>query len=328
MKRYSPFTLHKPGLSKNLSCFALNADMKKFPIQENLTTASVNPELLVSFLRDLGFVGSIHIELPNYDADITFTHANFIAAREHDRITGKIAYGEDTLARILIRAKEPCGRIHVYQAEEIAVEDSDEIFVAETITAGALKTGTGIGNLLADCPEAETADFRPLIPVVINGMVFSQAKPELEIPTMPPRTAVVTSRSHASSGDWNELLDVTAELLRTIDESLEKANFQFPEALENACAIISRDHPFIDPDSGGFQYKDGLISTREQVAPEVFANGITEALKRIFERLREESRFSRVYRSTIIRIRLLLLRRQEQFDKFLFTPRLDEILID
>ncbi|MEJ7849671.1 MAG: hypothetical protein WKF92_16425 [Pyrinomonadaceae bacterium] len=60
--------------------------MKKFPIQENLTTASVNLESLVSFLRNLGFVGSLHIELPDYDADITFTHTNHIAAREHDRI--------------------------------------------------------------------------------------------------------------------------------------------------------------------------------------------------------------------------------------------------
>ena len=302
--------------------------MKKFPIQENLTTASVNLESLVSFLRDLSFKGSLHIELPAYDADVTFTHANLVAAREHDRISGKIAYGEDALARIFIRANEQSGRIHVYQAEEIAAEDPDDIFVAETITAGALNTGTGIGNISADCPEAETANFRPSMPVVINGMIFGQAKPELEMPLTPPKIAGVITKSLASLVDWNELLDVTAELLRTIDESLGKANFQFPEALENACAIISGDHPFIDPDSGGFQYKNGWISTRGQVAPELFANAITEALKWIFERLREESRFSRVYRSTIIRIRLLVLRRREQFDKFLITPRLEEILVD
>lgn len=172
-----------------------------------------------------------------------------------------------------------------------------------------------------------SAKFRSM-PVVINGMIFSEPISEPEIPELSNPVKTGEENTFVSPDDWNELLEVTAELLRTIDESLEMANFHFPEALENACAIISADHPFIDPESGAFIYKNGRISFREQVTPEAFADGITEALKRIFERLSEESKFSRVYRSTIIRVRLLVLRRKEQFDKFVITPRLEKILLD
>ncbi|MEJ7849672.1 MAG: hypothetical protein WKF92_16430 [Pyrinomonadaceae bacterium] len=228
------------------------------------------------------------------------------------------------LARVLVRAKDQCGRIHVYQTDEPAVEDPDETFVSETIAAGALHTLLGCGDTPVGCDKISGTNFRPSMPVVINGMIFSDVKPE---ENTPQRVAGVNNISHVSTGDWNELLELTADLLRTIDKSFEKANIYFPDALENACAIISNDHPFIDPECG-FAYKNGGISLREQVAPEVFANAITEALKRIFERLREESRFRRVYRSTIIRVRLLVLRRKEQFDKFVITPRLEEILVD
>jgi len=303
--------------------------MKKYPIHENLNTSFVNLYSLVSFLRNLQFVGSIHVELSSYEADITFTPVNLLIAREHDQIAGRISHGEDALRRILIRAKEPNGRIHVYPAAAKSGTDNPEaVYVDETIAAGARHTVSGPGDTPANYANGGRANFRPSMPIVINGMIFPEANPEMKLPEIPKASNKGKKNMFASADDWNELLTVTAELLRTIDESLEKANFHFSEALENACAIVSRDHPFIDPDSGGFIYKNGWISIPDQVAPEVFADGITEALKRIFERLREESRFSRVYRYTIIRIRLLIQRRKEQYDKFVITSRLENILVD
>ena len=90
------------------------------PIHENLDTSFVNLSALVKYLRRRQFVGNVRIELSGYEADIVLTAENGLKVREHDRITGRIAEGEEALRRLLIRAREPGGIIHVYQkAEEI-----------------------------------------------------------------------------------------------------------------------------------------------------------------------------------------------------------------
>ncbi len=303
--------------------------MKKYPIHENLNTSFVNLKALVEFLRDLQFVGCVHIELSSYEADITFTPANLMLASEYDHIAGRISHGEDALRRVFVRAKEPCGRIHVYQATAEHPGDVFEtIYVDETIAADARLTTSGRGDTPANHLHNGNVQFQPSMPVMINGMTFPGTDPEPLLPDLPFALSKDGGSVFTSLEEWNELLDLTSELLRTIDESLDKANFEFALAFENACSLISDSYPFIDPEINGFTYQNGWISISEQVPPEFFVGGITEALKRIFTRLSEEPSFSRVYRFTIIRLRLLVNRQKENYDKFVITPRLKEFLSD
>src|SRR5215210_6521936 len=107
--------------------------MKKEPIHQNLNTSFVDVGALVRYLRGLQFVGSIRIELSSYEADIVFTSSKTIIAREYDHIAGRISHGQQALQRILIRAKEPHGRIHVYKAGD----GDGTVFIDKSIVSGA-----------------------------------------------------------------------------------------------------------------------------------------------------------------------------------------------
>src|SRR5829696_1340110 len=165
--------------------------MKKQPIHENLNTSFVDVAALVRYLRSLQFVGSIRIELSSYEADIVFTSSKTIIAREYDHIAGRISHGERALQRILIRAKEPHGRIHVYKSEEgTAGRESGTIFIDKAIVSGARSMASSHGGT-----RSKTADFD-----------------------------IVLGRSETENA---LVLGALSELLRMIDESLATGKLSF-----------------------------------------------------------------------------------------------------
>lgn len=276
--------------------------MMKYPIHENLNTSFVNLAALVRYLRSLQFIGTIHIELSSYEADIEFTGTNTMRACEHDHIAGRIAHGEHALQRILIRAKEPGGLIHVFQ--DTPVETQQKIFVDKSIVAGANHMVSG----MADTPARYFGNGD-------NGGSLTSVQ---EAP-------VLGQKSNAPLDDpenWSELLSLISELLRTVDESLSRSNIHFPDAFRNACGFVSNEHPFLDPDSNVFSYLDGFISVRQRLATDELTAGIIIALGRIMSRLREDAYFGNVYHLTMHRLRVLANRRRQQFEKYSITNKM------
>ncbi len=276
--------------------------MMKYPIHENLNTSFVNLAALVRYLRSLQFIGTIHIELSSYEADIEFTGTNTMRACEHDHIAGRIAHGEHALQRILIRAKEPGGLIHVFQ--DTPVETQQKIFVDKSIVAGANHMVSGV----ADTPARYFGNGN-------NGGSLTSVQ---EAP-------VLGQKSNAPLDDpenWSELLSLISELLRTVDESLSRSNIHFPDAFRNACGFVSNEHPFLDPDSDVFSYLDGFISVRQRLATDDLTAGIIMALGRIMSRLREDAYFGNVYHLTMHRLRVLANRRRQQFEKYSITNKM------
>lgn len=124
-----------------------------FPIHENLSTSFVNLSALVRHLRDLQFTGSVKVELSSYEAEIMFTSKSRLHAREYDKLVGRISQGEHAFRRILVRAREPFGRIHVLRAD--ANESAANIrkaFVDDRIISDAKRTVFGRGDTVVLTP--------------------------------------------------------------------------------------------------------------------------------------------------------------------------------
>lgn len=276
--------------------------MKNRPIHENLDTSFVNLSALVKYLRRQQFVGNVRVELGGYAADIVLTAENGLKVREHDQITGRIAEGEEALQRLLIRAREPGGLIHVYQTVE------------------------------------ETAKPAPVIeekPVATNlpqneKVTKDAPKPSLKLPKFPfelsNRVEARAKQTNLAPNEWQTLLDLTGELLRTIDKSLAEANLNFSTAFEKARLEISADYPFLSPISGVFDYKNGKVSMEEQVSPTLFVASINETLRRILEKLGKNQKFLDVHRNTTQKILALIKTRKSLYDKFSITPQLEKIV--
>lgn len=122
--------------------------MNGYPIHQNLSTSFVNFAALVRHLRGLQFTGTVKLELSSYEAEIIFTTRDRIQAREYDRLVGRISQGEHAFRRILVRSREPFGRIQVIRTD--AVESFELIkkpFVDERIITGARVATVDISGL-------------------------------------------------------------------------------------------------------------------------------------------------------------------------------------
>lgn len=299
--------------------------MNNRPLYENLDTAFVNLSALVKYLRHREFIGQIKIELNNYQAEIILLEANKISVREHDKISGRIADGEEAFQRLLIRSREAGGTIHVYQkivqtAEVAKVETQTPAKVTngnsapipkpvEAIKTPAPPTQNGTATKTAKIPEVakkiEPIVHRPNFPFDLHNSVESKAR-----------------QTQLSAQDWQMLLGLTGELLGTIDRTLAEAKLDFKLAFSKARSEISADYPFLHPAEKTFEYLDGKITMTEQVSAKLFVASINEALRRILDKLGANPKFAEVYRNTTQKILALINQRQAFYDKFSITPQL------
>lgn len=252
--------------------------MNKRLIHRNLSTTFVDIDGLVRHLRDLQFVGVVHIELCSYEADIIFTPTKRLQARERDHAAGITSQGSDAFRRILLRAREPNGRLHVYQSVSRFADTVRKVQVDAIIAARARLTFSGMG----DTPAAH------LMPKTKN-------KPE-------------------AFRDWDVLLNLTAELLGSVDLALETAGLHFDELFANACALVAEECPFIDPNRGLFEYCSGKVRLGTVISRERFLNAVLKAVGRIFDRLRDEPQLAGIHEGTARQIRMLMRIRRDVYE--------------
>ena len=323
--------------------------MKNRPIHENLDTAFVNLSALVRYLRRRQFDGSIRVELSGYEADITLTADNQIKVREYDQIAGRIAEGEEALQRILIRAREPGGIVHVYQnmLAETAVPEKPAKAVKPEKPAEAAKpekpmeaaekpapaAAVPAGNSFTVKPVANgngNGHSKKVLPDEPSKPVETDTKPVTKLPDFPfelsNRVEEKAKQAQLPAADWQTLLNLTAELLRTVDNALANADLDFTAAFQKACGEIASDYPFFDPRSNTFSYSSGKVKITEQVSPKLFVAGINGSLRRIFDKLAGNEKFADIHRYTMQKISGLIENRKPLYDKYFITPQLEKII--
>lgn len=235
--------------------------MKKHPIHQNLSTSFVNVAALVHHLRNLQFVGSIRLELINYEADIIFTSSKTIRAREYDHVAGRIVQDQGALGRILARSKEPHGRIHVYESVDgYAGTGDSSVFIDKSIMARAREMAASAGGTAAKEKGFEI---------------------------------VMSSRD----GKNALVLAALSEILKTIDETLAKGNLSFASAFQLACDSIAPAYAFMERNRHAMIYAKGEIRLNVPAEASSVASAVFDALKPIFRRLRRERKYESLYLS-------------------------------
>ena len=307
--------------------------MKKIPIHENFDTSFVNLSALVRYLRRRHFVGNIQIKLNGYEAEITLGEGNQIKVREHDQIAGRIAEGEEAFQRLLIRAREPGGGIHVYQfvadtetieqkIQSAAENGNGKPFVQKEILAQVPMTNGGERKPeeRREAPKKNSDDVLP----PKNGEPLPNGKP---LPfELSNRVEGKARQKQLTPQEWHTLLQLTGELLGSIDKTLAAFNLDFASAFAKARVEISGDYPFLNPKSGDFDYSRGKVTMREQASAKLFAASINESLRRILEKLGANPKFSPVYRQTVQTILALVHQRKPLYEKFSISPQLEKNL--
>jgi hypothetical protein len=83
---------------------------------ESLDTAFVSLAGLIRYLREQNFSGRVHVALEDYDADVFIYPDGSPSVWEIDRLTGLSARGDGAFERLMVRSREPGGRITIYSA--------------------------------------------------------------------------------------------------------------------------------------------------------------------------------------------------------------------
>ncbi|MBA3804218.1 MAG: hypothetical protein H0X14_00680 [Acidobacteria bacterium] len=101
-------------------------DIQSRPLHENLDTAYVNLAALLRYLRARAFVGRVHVELEEYEADVFLEGESAPRVLEINHATGREAEGEAALQRLLVRANDPGGQIGIYTSADEEPATTDE----------------------------------------------------------------------------------------------------------------------------------------------------------------------------------------------------------
>lgn len=264
------------------------------PIHENLNTTFVDLGSLVKHLYGLQFVGRVHIELSSYEADIVFRSKNLVHAREYDHLTGRLRDGEKALRSILLKAKEPNGRINVYrEIEQIGRKPIPaKIFVDEAIVSGARRMAYGFCDTNASSVFAEQ-DILDL------GCI---------------------------DRDRYEFKQLILELLKNATAAFTKQGLDFEVLFRNACIIMADRFSFTLPDAGELQFKEERLYVAEHITAAKLANAISAILGHVLFQLRTSSEHRDLFDHTTNRMRAVLARRNSLLDRLVLRRQFEKLV--
>lgn len=132
------------------------------PVYEKLDTAYVNLAALLRYLQQRDFVGRVHVELDEYEADVILSARGGLDVRETDRAMGREARGEAALQRLIVRAMAAGGLISVYEGAEEEAERTDQPSI--TGEAGAEQASATVEDVKDSSPEeGEEVDWQALL---------------------------------------------------------------------------------------------------------------------------------------------------------------------
>lgn len=263
--------------------------MNGSPIKQNLSTSYVDLSLLVRYLRDRQFTGSIRLEWHKYEAEIFFTRSKRIHAREYDMSIGRIAQGQAAFIRILQRARKPAGRIRIVR------NDADK-------TAAILKKAFVDSRIFA---EARLTAFGK------SDQFVSVSELSLRPKRRPadPKAALLAT-----------------DLLLTFKEAFARTRISFDQAFSIACGVKAKQYQFLDPDRDDFSfYKDEIFIGPGLDTSELF-EGIVAALHHMLDRIRDDKRFITAVVYLRHSLQRHLSNRHNDYRSFGLLPTVDRLL--
>lgn len=270
--------------------------MKVYPIHQNLNTSFVDLSSLVKHLYSLQFVGRVHLELSAYEADIVFRARNQVHAREYDHLAGSLKDGEIAFKNILVRAKEPNGRIHVF-SEEVPPQmrkQLNRVFVDEAIVSGARKMAFGFCDTNASSVFAD--------PDILDIASINR--------------------------DREAFIELVLEILKNAATAFEKQGLDFEVLFHKACTIAADRFPYVAPDADSLEFKDGRFYVSGNISADQLADAIAAILGHMLFRLRQSGDNSLLFDQTTYRMRTVLARRSRLLDRLALRRRFEELVDD
>jgi len=286
----------------------MSSESKSRVLYENLDTSFVNLWDLLRHLSRQKFVGRVHVEMDDYEADVFLTGSNTPLVREIDRAAGTDVLEEAAMHRLVLRARESPGKISVFEgaAEAVAVKKSTPETVAKppSIQAGVLPAESEIAQ----------ASF------TASASVHSGKPVKSDVDSAAP----AASAKSFEAADEGEVLRTGGELIGAVERALTGAGADFPSLFRAARIALADDYPFLDPVSG-FDYANSTVTMNNEFAGHAFIAGVSEALRRVVDHAAQGDRARRIRERVALDLAVAARKQKGALERSGFDSQLDHI---
>jgi hypothetical protein len=301
----------------------MTAESKSRILHENLDTSFVNLWSLLRSLSQRGFIGRVHVELTDYSADVYMTGSNTPMVREIDRAAGTETLEQAALHRLVLRARESPGSISVFEGtDEAVVVKSAAMPEAIIETAAPVPADESWPDAsLEALPQIaeQPAESEPV-------MADSADETEFGAATVTP-LAGSANEDNESEGtiDWSEVLKASGEVIGGVERALTRAGADFAALFRAARLELADDYTFLDPLSNSFEYANSMVTVTHELPPHTYVAGLSEALRRVVEKVATGDRARRVREGVALELALLARKRKELLMRSGFQAQFDRI---
>ena len=291
-------------------------DAKTTPLYQNLDTAFVNIWSLLRSLTECGFTGRVRVELPDYSADVFMNGSGTPMVHEIDRAAGTNILEEGALHRLVLRARETPGTITVFEGAHEA-QPSKTVAKAETI-AQAVAATTKVTIAVAEEENTIVAEDKLPAP---------QPSPQADSFQIPNRSDGPTEDLYptGSYDDWPSILAASGELIAAVERAVNAAGENFGKLFNRVRLQLADDYSFLDPMSRAFDYANGVASLNVELPVNVYASGLSEALRRSVDRVAVGDRTRRVRERVALEILAVARKQGQVLERSGFQSQLDRI---
>ena len=206
--------------------------------------------------------------------------------------------------RLVLRARESPGSISVFEGADEAVAVRSVEPTAKTDDLGS----TAETDELSVTPPSAA-------PLIDESQSFgSVASSEAPLATEPEEMV-----------EWHDVLQVSGELIGGVERALNGANSDFTSLFRATRLELADDYTFLDPTSGGLEYSNSVASMREELPVSSYVAGMSEALRRVVDKVATGDRARRVRERVALDLALVARKRREVLKRSGFQAQLDRI---
>jgi hypothetical protein len=290
-------------------------------LYENLDTSFVNLWALLRYLMQLGLVGRVHVELADYTADVFLTGSSTPMVHEIDHATGRDTLEEAALHRLVVRAREPGGKITVYEGEDEASKEATQPSVSETpvseVPGSAAEPWAASSS--AATPDLDRESFTvPDAAAAIHPPVMQSAGSKM-IDSLTKGTA------QKKGSDWNDLVEISGELIAAVERAAVGVAADFTSLFQAVRLELADDYTFLDPSANRFSYSESVVKVSAKPGAGPYVAAICESLRRVVDKIAVGERGGRVRERVALELARLARKRREPLTRFNLDMQLDRI---
>jgi len=297
----------------------MNTEAKSRPLYENLDTSFVNLWALLRYLSSQGFVGRVHVELPDYAADVFANGTSTPLVREMDRGAGTDILEEAALHRLVLRARESSGSINVFEGAD------------EAIPPGASEPSTAVDGPMAERDEFVIEMAEEMLAWTASFEAVSLPLSKHEEPST--ETASTIPESQPSEQKQEPVIDlqvVSGGLIGAVERALIGAGADFAPIFRAVRLELADDYTFLDPVvldrvAGRFEFASSVVAVTDEVPASAYVAGVSEALRRVVDYVATGDRARRVRERVGLELALLVRKHEPELTRSGFRAELDRI---